>query len=178
MKEKAAPFPGLTLCDFDRDDIALLRGGALKERVWRRIRILELLDKGFDLASTGRAVGTYPREVRRVGRRYLAGGLHVALSEEARPAPERLLDHRQESAIVAMVCSDCPDGRGRWTVRLIAEQAQKRGIVRKIGRETVRQLLEWHDLKPWRKKNVVRADARRGVHREDGRCARYAGATD
>jgi hypothetical protein len=159
MKERTAPFPGLTLSAPDREDIALLREGALKERVWRRIRILELLDKGFDLASTGRAVGTYPREVRRVGRRYLSGGLHIALCEDARPAPERLLDHRQESAIVAMVCSDCPDERSRWTIRLVAEEAQKRGIVKKIGRETVRQLLERHELKPWRKKNVVRAGA-------------------
>lgn len=169
MRGKSDPFPGLTLSEPDLDDLALLkRRGALKERVWRRIRILELLHGGTDLTNAGRAVGCYPREVRRVGRRYLANGLAAALSEDARPAPEPLLDHRQESAIVAMVCSQCPDGRSRWTVRLAAEQAQKRGIVRRIGRETVRQLLKRHDLKPWRKKNVVCAKSRFGVHRTDG----------
>jgi hypothetical protein len=55
-----------------------------------------------------------------------------------------------------MACSEAPDGRARWTVRLIAEQAIKRKLVPKVGRETIRILLESHDLKPWREKNVVR----------------------
>jgi putative transposase len=55
-----------------------------------------------------------------------------------------------------MACSDAPDGRARWTVRLIAEEAIKRKLVPKVGRETIRILLESHDLKPWREKNVVR----------------------
>jgi hypothetical protein len=37
----------------------------------------------------------------------------------------------------------------------VAEQAVKRKLVPKVGRETVRVLLESHDLKPWREKNVV-----------------------
>src|SRR3954451_12626025 len=51
-----------------------------------------------------------------------------------------------------MVCSDQPEGRARWTVRLVAEEAVKRKLVPKVGRETVRVLLESHDLKPWREK--------------------------
>jgi hypothetical protein len=39
---------------------------------------------------------------------------------------------------------------------LIAEQAIKRKLVPKVGRETIRILLESHDLKPWRENNVVR----------------------
>ena len=44
------------------------------------------------------------------------------------------------------------------TVRLIVEQAQKKKLVPSVGRETIRMLLEDHDLKPWREKNVARAD--------------------
>src|ERR1039457_7122191 len=53
-------------------------------------------------------------------------------------------------------------GRGgaRWTVRLLAEEAVKRKLVPRVGRETVRILLQSHDLKPWREKNVVRGPAR------------------
>jgi len=47
-----------------------------------------------------------------------------------------------------------PRGRARWTVRLIAEQAIKRKLVPKVGRETIRILLESHDLKPWREKKM------------------------
>ena len=54
-----------------------------------------------------------------------------------------------------MVCSPAPEGRGRWTVRLIAQEAVKRKLVPRVGRETIRVLLEGHELKPWREKNVV-----------------------
>ena len=53
-----------------------------------------------------------------------------------------------------------PEGRARWTVRLLAEEAVKRKLVPGVGRETVRILLENHDLKPWREKNVVRGPTR------------------
>ena len=55
-----------------------------------------------------------------------------------------------------MVCSRAPEGRARWSVRLIAEEAVKRKLAPKVGRETIRILLQSHDLKPWREKKLVR----------------------
>jgi len=51
-----------------------------------------------------------------------------------------------------MVCSDPPSGYARWTVRLVAEEAVKRSLIPRIGRETIRVLVQHHDLKPWREK--------------------------
>lgn len=160
MRSSGTPFPGLNLSKADQKQIAdIKRTGPLRERDWRRLRILELLDAGWNLTHTGQAVGTYPREVRRVGWRYLEQGLQAALTDDPRPSPSALLDHRDESAIVAMVCSEPPEGRARWTVRLVTEEARKRGIVQKVARESVRKVLAKHDLKPWRKKNVVCSEA-------------------
>jgi hypothetical protein len=53
-------------------------------------------------------------------------------------------------------------------VRLVAEEAVKRKLVPRVGRETIRVLLLHHDLKPWREKNVVRRRPRRRVHRQNG----------
>ncbi len=53
-----------------------------------------------------------------------------------------------------------PEGFARWTVRLLAEETVRRKIVPTIGREAIRMLLQSHDLKPWRGKNVVRLEAR------------------
>src|ERR1700691_945563 len=78
----------------------------------------------------------------------------------ARPGKEARLDAQQRQRIVALVCSPPPEGRARWTVRLLAEEAVKRKLVPGVGRETVRILLESHDLKPWREKNVVRGRTR------------------
>jgi hypothetical protein len=66
-----------------------------------------------------------------------------------------LLDDQEKQRIVAMVCSPPPEGQARWTVRLVTEQAVKRKLVPRVGRETIRILLQSHDLKPWREKNVV-----------------------
>jgi hypothetical protein len=110
--------------------------------------------------GTGGAFGSWscstrsgrPREVRRVARRHLARGLEAALSEDPRPKPEEKFDTRREAAIVALVCSPPPPGRTRWTVRLLAREAERQGIVASVGKETIRRLLESHELKPWREK--------------------------
>src|SRR4051794_5925041 len=66
---------------------------------------------------------------------------------------------RQKQRLIAMVCSNPPEGRARWTVRLVAQEAVKRKLVPRVGRETIRILLLSHDLKRWREKNVgVRRD--------------------
>ena len=80
----------------------------------------------------------------------------LALYEKQRPGAKHLLDPSQKQRIIAMVCSDPPEGRARWTVRLVAQEAVKRKLVPRVGRKTIRVLLESHDLKPWREKNVVR----------------------
>lgn len=168
--KRTTRFTGLKLTADDRG--ALLkkqRGrGELTARVWRRIRVLLLLDDGQTVRATATAVGGYPREISRVGKRYLQGGLEHALTEDARPKPERKLDSVQEAAVVALVCGPPPDGRARWTVRLLATEVSRRGIVGPVGRETIRIVLARQNLKPWREKNVVRSQHRPGVRRPDG----------
>ena len=137
------------------------QGRAVSARTWKRIRMLELLHEQWTLADVADAVGTYPREVRRVGWRYLERGVQAALTDDPRPKPEKRLDTRQQAAIVAMVCGPPPPGYARWTIRVTTEETQRRGIVADVGRETVRRVLAHHELKPWRKKNVVRPDAGR-----------------
>jgi len=77
----------------------------------------------------------------------------------ARPGKAPALDQQQRQRIIAVACSPPPEGRARWTVRLLTEEAIRRKLVPRIGRETLRVLLESHDLKPWREKNVVRGEA-------------------
>ena len=100
----------------------------------------------------GQAVGTFPREACRVGTRYLEQGLAAALTDDPRPKQTKMLNGKQQAAIVAMVCTPAPDGLARWTTAMIAAESVKRKLVARVGRETIRQLLADHDLKPWRKK--------------------------
>ena len=130
-------------------------GGALARDV-RRARILLLLDEGWRNCDIPSASGASSSTVGRTKRRYLEEGLEVAVHDLPRPGPEPRITKRHEARIVAMVCAPPPTGRSRWTVRLITEEAIARGIVDTIGRQRVDELLREHDLKPWRKKNVVR----------------------
>src|ERR1019366_10542766 len=91
--------------------------------------------------------------------------------DRPRQGAKPILSPTERQRIIAMACSDAPEGRAGWTVRLIAEQAIKRKLVPNVGRETIRILLQSHELKPWREKNVVHSRVGPGVHPEDGRRA-------
>jgi len=147
----------------------LLRTGIQQVRVVLRALALEQLSCGVTAPTVAQIVHLTPQAVRRIGHRYKRGGLEGALYERQGRGAEPLLDASQKQRIIAMVCGQPPEGHARWTVRLVAEQAVKRKLVPRVGRETVRILLLSHDLKPWREKNVVRGGTQPGVHRKDGR---------
>lgn len=154
---KPRPFPDIRLTKRDRKAVGeMLNRGVWPARVLKRARVLQLLDRDWRVTDVFEATGAYPATIRQIGYRYLDGGLEDAIHERARPGGKRLLDHRQEVAVVAMVCGPAPKGRARWSVRLATVEARKRGIAETVGRETIRRVLRGNELKPWRKKNVVR----------------------
>jgi putative transposase len=134
----------------------LLRGGVQQVRVVLRALALRLLAGKATAPQVAEAVPLTAKAIREIAHRYNSGGLEAALYERRRPGAKQILDPSQKQRIIAMVCSDPPAGRARWTVRLVVQEAVKRKLVPRVGRETIRVLLESHDLKPWREKNVVR----------------------
>jgi putative transposase len=140
----------------ERSLLELLRGGVQQVRVVVRSLALLQLSRGDSAPVVARGLELTPKTVRDIGKRYLEGGLERALYERPRQGAQPILNASERQKIIAMVCSDPPEGQARWTVRLIAAQAIKRKLVPRVGRETIRILLEGHDLKPWREKNVVR----------------------
>ena len=138
----------------------LLRKGIQPVRTVLRALTLLQLDAGQAASEVASHVQLTSKAVREIGRRYEEGRLKRALYEKQRPGAAPLLQAAQKQRIIAMACSDPPPSRARWTVRLIAQEAVKRKLVPRAGRETIRGLLESHDLKPWREKNVVRGGAR------------------
>jgi putative transposase len=147
----------------------LLSAGVQPVRVVLRALALLHLSDGSTAPDTARSLKKLtPKAVRSIAHRYAEGGLDRALYEKSRPGAVPLLSPSEKQRIVAMVCSDPPEGQARWTVRLIAEEAVKRKLVPRAGRETIRILLQSHDLKPWREKNVVRGRSDRRVPEKHG----------
>jgi len=154
MARPAKPFQ---LKSYDREALKqLLRGGVQQVRVVLRALALMQLDAGLSAPKVSDNVGFAASAIRTIARRYRELGLERALYEKQRRGHAELLDSSEKQRIIAMVCSAPPGGQARWTVRLIAAEAVKRKLVPRVGRETIRILLESHDLKPWREKNVVR----------------------
>jgi transposase len=153
----------------DRDQLdGMLSSGVQPVRTVLRVLALQQLSLGKSASEVASLIPLTSKAVREIGRRYERLGLEQALYEKQRPGAATLLEPKQRQRIIAMVCSDPPAGRSRWTVRLVAEEAVKRHLVPKVGRETIRLLLLHDDLKPWREKNVERAGVDRSVRRTDG----------
>jgi putative transposase len=134
----------------------LLSGGVQQVRVVLRALTLLQLGEGLSAPKVSQTVQFTAQAVRTIAKRYHEGGLERALYEKQRVGHAELLGASEKQRIIAMVCSQPPEGQARWTVRLVAREAVKRKLVPRVGRETIRILLESHDLKPWREKNVVR----------------------
>ena len=146
----------------------MLHRGVQQVRVVLRVLALLHLDRGARASAVARTVDLTPQAIRRIARRYRAGGVARAVFDAPRPGAAEVLAPADKQRIIAMVCAAPPVGAARWTVRLIAEEAVKRRVVPRVGRETIRVLLQSHDLKPWREKNVVRGGADPRVPRPDG----------
>jgi putative transposase len=138
----------------------LLSAGVQQVRVVLRALALLQFAKGTSAPGIADVIPLTAQAIRNVGRRYRQGGLARALYEKQRPGAAEVLDESQKQRLIAMVCSSPPEGRARWTVRLVAQEAVKRKLVPHVGRETIRILLLSHDLKPWREKNVGGGGAR------------------
>lgn len=115
-----------------------------------RALVLRQMDQGWPTVEAG--AGISAEVTWEIGKHYLEGGLEPAIRDAHSPGQKPLLNAEHGHHIIAMVCGTPPAGRARWTVRLIAQEAVKRKLVEHVAPETVRILLQSHDLKPWRKK--------------------------
>lgn len=81
--------------------------------------------------------------IERVRQRFVKQSLEAALSRQlpSRTKP-RLLDGEQEAHLVALACAQPPEGQGKWSLRLLADQLVELGYVESISHETVRQTLK------------------------------------
>jgi hypothetical protein len=81
--------------------------------------------------------------VARERRRFCEEGLEVALMPKKPGRPRRrVLDGRAEAHLVALSCSDPPEGRERWSMRLLADRMVELGHVETLSHETVRRTLK------------------------------------
>ncbi len=116
--------------------------GEIKARKMKRAQLLLKADEGMSDPEIMTALGVSRPMVERVRKRFVEGGLGRALNDAPRPGQKRKLDGRAEAHLVAMACSDAPEGHDHWSLRLLAGRLVELGVVESICHETVRQTLK------------------------------------
>jgi transposase len=119
-----------------------LERSALTGRQRRRHQILLLADQGLSDQRIAQDTGAGLSTVERLRKRWAREGLEAALAEKPRRGAPAKLGGKQEALIVALACSDAPQGHAQWSARLLANRAVEMEIVESVSESTVRRLLK------------------------------------
>ena len=117
------------------------RGKPLARTVKRALALLKA-DEGLSDREAAEAVSLSAATVARVRRRFVEEGVEAAINDRPRPGRGRKLNGRQEAHLVAITCSNAPEGHAHWTLQLLADQVVELEFAGSISLETVRQILK------------------------------------
>lgn len=149
-----APRYRVTLTSEERDELeALTRNGKTNSKKFIRARALLLCDAGphgpaWTIGDTAAALGVTNRTIEHLKKRFVEEGLDVALERKPREKPPREVkfDGAFEARLIALACSDVPEGHRRWTVRLLAEKVVELSIAPSASHMTVQRALKKMNL--------------------------------
>ena len=122
--------------------IRYLRRGKSSARSLTRARILLLADEGRDDGKIAGTLKVSKSTANRIRKRYCEGGLDFALHEKARSGAPSKIDGRIEAQLTLLACSEPPDGRSKWTVRLLADKLVEMEVIDSISHMSVQRLLK------------------------------------
>src|SRR4029079_7826868 len=125
----------------------LVRTGTHSAHARRRASVLLRADSdgpdGWTDERIAEALGIHRNTVWRVRAQFAAEGLDATLhKKKAKDRQYRKLDGAQEARLVALTCSDAPEGQARWTMQLLADQLVELEVVESIDPSTVWRTLQ------------------------------------
>ena len=140
----------ITLTVQERKDLeALTRNGKTGAKKFINARALLLCDAGpggpsWTVAAAAEALGVTTRKIEHLKKRFVEDGLEAALVRKTREKPPRdlIFDGAFEARLIALACSDAPEGYQRWTVRLLADKAVELNFASSVSHMTVQRVLK------------------------------------
>jgi len=119
---------------------AVVRKGKQKARIIRRAQTLLWSDAGKPDSEIAQLHGVTPLTVAKTRQRWVK---EKTLEDKPRPGRAKKLDGKQEAFLVALACSDAPDGYERWTMQLLADKLVELSVIDEpVSDETVRRTLK------------------------------------
>jgi putative transposase len=133
----------VTLTDQERQELTIfINTGIHPARAIKRARMLLLADGGDSDPAMAEEVGVCLATVFNTRRRYCTEGIQAVLTEKPRPGQPRKLDGHGEAQLTAIACSEPPEGRVRWTTRLLADKVVELALVETFSHASVGRLLK------------------------------------
>jgi len=130
----------------------LIASGTHRTRKLTRARIPLKADEGWSDREISRALNVSIPTIERVRRRFVFEGFEAALDQKRSTREyHHKIDGEREAQLIALMCSDPSPGQARWSLRLLADRFVELEYIDSISHETVRQVLNANELKPWRK---------------------------
>lgn len=120
----------------------MLTKGKQSVRSLKRAQVLLALHQGNTPSAVAQLVSVSPAMVYNIRNRYVAEGLAVALSEKPRPGQPSKFDKAAQAHLTAIACSQAPDGRSRWTLRLLADRLVELRLVESISHQAIGEQLK------------------------------------
>ena len=146
----------VTLTTEERHELQRIasKGSGKSQKILNALILLNCDEGPFQEARSineviSRVLNVSMKKIDRVKRRFVEEGLEVALSgRQGNRVYERKADGDVEAHLVALSCSEPPEGFARWSLRLLADQAVELGYIESISYETVRRVLKKTKLSP------------------------------
>jgi transposase len=140
----------VTLTEDERNELeALTKKGKIEARRYKHARALLLCDASpegpaWKVANVADALGVTSRSIEHLKKRFVEEGLEAALERKPMEKPPRevVFDGAFEARLIALACSETPEGRNRWTVRLLAEKAVELHFADTVSHMTVQRALK------------------------------------
>jgi hypothetical protein len=139
----------VTLTQDERDALtALTRKGKSSAAKFIHARALLLCDAGehgapWKVADVATALGITSRSIEHLKKRFVEEGIEAALERKSPQQPrEVVFDGEFEARLIKLACSEAPQGRARWTVRLLSEKLVELKIVESVSTMTVQRALK------------------------------------
>jgi transposase len=144
----------VTLTEEERNDLeAMTKRGKINAKKFIHARALLLCDAGanspaWKVSDAADALGVTSRTIEHIKQRFVEEGIEAALERKPleKPPREVKFDGAFEARLIAIACSDVPEGHCRWTVRLLADKAVELKIAETVSHMTVQRVLKKTNL--------------------------------
>jgi len=142
----------VTLTEQERQELETLKTRRTSAKRFLYARALLLCDAGpqgpaWTVADVAEAMGVTPRTIEHLKKRFVEEGLAALERKQAEKPPHQVtFDGAFEARLIALACSETPEGRRRWTLRLLAEKAVELHLAPEVSHMTVHRLLKKTNL--------------------------------